>query len=297
MSALDCLTKLSTTSVFDAELQFCLVSDSKIPYKIDGTTARPNTIADFVGVEEIANCENLDKYAGLGISVQASKVCAIDVDKCFKKSNDFNSIDNRGRDIYDRFKDHSYCEFSFSGTGLRILFRSSLIEKYSLDYYIKNEKSQIEYYQPSTSFRYVTLTGNVLSDHFGVCDDKIVKQFLDDYMKKPVVAKTPVSVTDKETRSLDTLLARTKYLYLTNSMFQNLWFGQAPGSGRDESERDFQILSFLYENVTQNKEMLMQLFESSPYFKSKDSKHLNKWNYQDKRYFNYVYEQIQRRKI
>ena len=142
MSALDCLVKLSTTTVFPAGFQFCLVSDSKIPYKMDGVTARPNIVTDFVGIEEIANCENLDEYAGLGISVQASKVCAIDVDKCFKKPNDFDSIDNRGRDIYDRFKDYSYCEFSFSGTGLRILFRSSLIEKYSLDYYIKNEKNQ-----------------------------------------------------------------------------------------------------------------------------------------------------------
>lgn len=294
MSAIDCLQRLSNTSLIGINLKYCLVNEKKLPYKIDGTLAKPNDIADFVELDEILLCSELENYAGIGISIQASKVCAIDVDKCFSNANDFRSIDIRGRDIYDRFKEFSYSEFSFSGTGLRILFNASLIENYSQNYYIKNEKAKIEYYQPSSSFRYVTLTGNVLSDNFSHCEDEILKRFLDDYMKKTESVKNPVSVKDYEKKTFEQLWPRVKYLYLKNSLFQNLWFGKAPGSGKDESERDFQILSCLYENVTQDKMNIKEIFEVSPYFKSKDQKHINKWEYQENRYFNYIYDQIKK---
>ena len=42
--------------------------------------------------------------------------------------------------------------------------------------------------------------------------------------------------------------------------------------------------------------LLKQIFEASPYFKTKDSKHIFKWNYQEGRYFNYVYDMIRRTK-
>ena len=48
---------------------------------------------------------------------------------------------------------------------------------------------------------------------------------------------------------------------MKNSTFQDLWFGVAPGSGKNESELDFQLLAMIFENITQNEEQLKALFE------------------------------------
>ena len=85
---------------------------------------------------------------------------------------------------------------------------------------------------------------------------------------------------------------KLRYEYLKNPIFQDLWFSIAPGSGKDESERDFQIISYIYEHITKNKTEVKEMFESSPYFKSKDAKHINKWNYDNYRYFDYIWSHL-----
>lgn len=300
MSALETLANICNTKLINADnLRFCLVSSDKKPYKIDDTLARPNHIEDFVPIEMLIRHE-LNTYAGIGISIQASKIFAIDIDHCFSKAFDVSSADKRATDILKRFEKYAYCEFSFSGTGLRILFKENIIANYTLTYYIKNESCGIEFYQPTSSFRYVTVTGKAIADN-DICEYKtelssIVKKFLDDYMLRPIQKSYKIKTSIEETRSFEELLKLTKVLYFKNSTFQNLWFSQAPGSGKDESERDYHILSLLYENITQDKNMIKQLFETSPYFKSKDSKHIFKWTYQEGRYYNYVYDMIRRSK-
>ncbi len=296
MTALECITKISNTNLIYSNLKYCFVTSNKLPVRYDGVLAKPNKIDDFVDLDILLD-NDLTTYAGVGISIQASKICAIDVDKCFLIPNDINSISEIGKDILEMFKDIAYCEFSFSGTGLRILFRMPLIENYSDKYYIKNSNKGIEYYQPSNSYRYVTVTGNVIYDNnIDNYNINILYEFLNKYMKKQEIIKSVVNNIDT-TSSYEQLLKKVKYKYLTDCEFQELWFSKAPGSGKDESERDFHILVYLYENITQNKEMIKKLFESSSYFKSKDNKHLNKWEYQDYRYFEYMYKQIIRRKI
>ena len=87
-------------------------------------------------------------------------------------------------------------------------------------------------------------------------------------------------------------MKRVRSLYLTNLEFQDLWFGEAPGSGSNESQLDFHLIAMLMRNVTRDREMLIEIFEASPYFKTKDWKHVNKWNYNNHRYFNYIYDHI-----
>ncbi len=294
MNVIDTIERISKTILPNENLKFCFVTSDKKPVKIDGAIARPNCESDFVSFEDLFQCTNIDSYAGLGISIQASKICAIDVDHCFSIANDIESADERAKKILETFKD-AYCEFSFSGTGLRVLFRSALIDHYSDTYYVKNERVQIEYYQPSHSFRYVTVTGNKITDGIikEIESDRLYS-FLDEFMKKPERKKYSASTTSDETRSFEQLQNLVKYHYFKNNLFQNLWFGQAPGSGKDESERDYAIIVFLFENVTQDKTLLKQLFESSPFFKSKDYHHQHKWTNQDFRYYNYIYDQIRR---
>lgn len=297
MKAIEVIEKISNTSLIGFDLKYCLVDTNKHPYKLDNTPARPNKVEDFVDFDKLIESEYLDKFAGIGISIQASEICAIDVDHCFTKPNDVTSGDERAKYFLNLFKDLAYCEFSFSGTGLRIIFKQPLIENYSENYYIKNEKYGIEYYQPSKSFRYVTLTGNVIYDNKINKDLDFVskiKEFLNKFMLRQI-NKIVVKTTSKETRTYEELMKLVKKAYLKDITFQNLWFNSAPGSGKDESERDYHLVCYLYENITQDKDLLKQIFETSPFFKTKDKKHIYKWNYNNFRYFNYLYDNIERR--
>ena len=297
MKARDVIQRLLDKSIIKSDLRYCLVDENKHPFKIDTTPARPNVIEDFVNFETLKNSENIDVYAGIGISIQASNVSAIDVDKCFSIPNDINSGDERAKYFLDLFKDDAYCEFSFSGTGLRIIFKQPLIENYSDKYYIKNEKYKLEYYQPNKSYRYVTVTGNCINDKN--IDESCnltnkIYEFLDKYMKRPVLT-LKVNTEEVETRTYEELMKLVKVKYLKDIIFQNLWFNNAPGSGKDESERDYHLVVYLYQNITQDKDLLKKIFESSPFFKSKDNKHVYKWNYNNFRYFNYIYNNVKGR--
>ena len=296
MNVIDIIDRLSKTSVISMNLRYCLVNVNKQPFRIDGLPARPNNVDDFVEFDELLNCDKLDKYAGIGISIQASNICAIDVDHCFAIANNLNSADERAKYCLELFKDIAYCEFSFSGTGLRILFNASIIDNYSDKYYIKNEKYSIEYYQPSKSFRYVTLTGNVIADNYqrsqNNIDDKL-KLLLNKYMVRQFTEHKVQTMTS-ENRSFEELMKIVKYHYRTDITFQNLWFTNAPGSGKDESERDYHLVAYLYENITQDHDLLKQIFEESTFFKTKDSHHIYKWTAQNGRYYEYLYNNIRR---
>lgn len=292
MSAIETLDRLSSTTLLDSNLKFCFVKQNKLPVRIDGVPARINIVEDFVDFTTLLDCEKIGDYAGVGISVQASNVCAIDIDKCCSIPNELSLLSDSAKDILNMFSTKTYCEFSFSGTGIRILFQRFLDEEYSKKYYIKNSSNGIEFYQPSRSFRYVTVTGNTISNlPISKIADETIYSFLNKYMIKPVKEKRIIT-TKSETRSFSQLLLLAKYLYMTNSKFQELWFEKAPGSGKNESERDFQLIAMIFENITQDKSMIKQIFEESIFFKTKDSKHIYKWENQDFRYFNYVYNYI-----
>ena len=120
-----------------------------------------------------------------------------------------------------------------------------------------------------------------------------IQSFLDKYMLKTIRYKKKV-IANYSGLSEEKIFKKVKILYLNDSRFQDLWFGKAPGSGKNESELDYELLARLYENITDDENILLKIFESSPYFKSKDFKHMRKWENQNKRYYYYIYEQIKR---
>ena len=298
MGALDTLERIvENDNLYNYPFRYCLVGDDKIPYSLNGSRAHPNMGEDFCSLEDLSQSSNLLKYAGIGISVIESKICAIDVDKCFKTPFVVDSIDERGKDIMEMFKDKAYIEFSFSGKGLRILFSVDNIPNYSEKYYIKNDKNHIEYYQPGNTARYVTLTGQVIFNNSlsKMTNLDTVYEFLNKYMVRPKTFAKPRlndDLTGNNDLSLNDLLKKVKSLYLKDIEFQELWFGQAPGSGKNESQLDYHLLVILYNKIVEDKEKLRQLFEASPYFSTKDKKHLNKWYYGNYRYFEYMYERL-----
>lgn len=292
------LNILQTNNQDLLDLRYCLVDKNKLPYTINGVLARSNHSEDFVNFNQLVDAMDsleTDSYKGVGASIQASNICAIDVDHCFKEPFDINSGDERAHSLIEMFKTKAYIEFSFSGTGLRILFKSNVIDNYSEKYYIKNKNNSIEFYQPNNSYRYVTITGKyIYNNGINALLDETLLIFLDKYMKKTVRVRVALETDEIETRSYDDLMKKVKCRLLKDYNFQDLWFTKAPGSGKDESERDYHLISYLYENITRDQSLIKQIFESSEFFKTKDRKHVNKWVNQDYRYFNYLYDVIRR---
>lgn len=286
------------------DFAYCLVGSTKIPYTCEGRNAKPNDKNSFCNGLDLVSSRYLDKLAGVGISIQFSNVCAIDVDGCFSVPFDINSADDRAKDIIDLFKDLAYIEFSFSGKGLRIIFKNNGTPKdYEVKYYTKNSKTRCEYYYPQSSARYVTLTGRTIKnncieltkdeDEFNLLNT--LQIFFDKYMKREtpsVKVSTGELFIHIDNRSVEELMKKVRLLYLKDVAFQNAWFMKAPGSGSNESETDCLILSKLYDNITKDKEKIRIIFESSKYFKSKDYKHIYKWNHNDHKYYDGIYNKL-----
>ena len=202
---------------------------------------------------------------------------------------DLSSADGRAQDIINIFGEATYIEFSFSGTGLRILFKAAPIAEYESKYYIKNSKTHCEYYFPQGSSRYVTITGrSIIYTTINYVPDTVLKVFLDTYMLRPRRIDA-TSVREPIEGDIDNLILH--YLR-SNKSFQDNWFDKAPGSGSNESERDFFLLKFIFENITNDRDKAKEVFESSPFFQSNDRKHKYKWERSDNRYFNYLYNVI-----
>lgn len=300
MTALDVLENiLCDDNLKSFNFKYCLVNQDKIPFTNNNQVARPNYNEDFVDLFDL-NVDNLINYRCLGISIQASKVCAIDIDHCVNTPFDKTTINDKALKIIESFKNCAYIEFSFSGTGIRIFFIGDNNPDYDNLYYTKNTKLGIEYYRPEGNARYVTITGksiysNKIERLTGENYTSLIK-FLNFNMKRSSILRQKTFEDIKDDRSIDELLKITKSKYLSDYIFQDLWFSQAPGSGKDESERDYHLIAYIFENITQDKNKVKLLFESSPFFKSKDHKHICKWNAQDFRYYNYVYDNIRRKK-
>lgn len=287
MTALDVINNLRTNVyLLDAELKYCYVNQDKVPYN-GPCLARPNNCEDFLFFDDL-DLTYAEKYAGLGISIQASHICAIDVDHCFASPFDLTSADDRAMDILRIFED-TYVEFSFSGTGMRIFFTASPIANYSTRFYIKNSKTQCEYYFPEGSFRYVTVTGRIINPKpLFYYSFEGLEPFLVKYMLRPQRSEigTNFEPIQGDIKSI------VRHYLRSDKSFQDNWFDKAPGFGSNESERDFFLVEFIFEHITRNKEQIKEIFESSPFFKSKDWRHQLKWKRNEFRYFEYLYQVI-----
>lgn len=297
MSAVDTLINIvNNQHLSEYPFRYCLATDLKVPYTVKNKIAHPNISRDFVDLDTLIQCNSLDKYDAIGISVQCSNICAIDVDKCFSKKFDISSGDERAKDVIQMFKDKAYIEFSYSGKGLRILFLGENIDNYSDKYYIKNTKTGCEYYQPKNSARYVTLTGKCIHDNslYLLRDMTLVYEFLEKYMKKPEIKEVKIANKNDE-KSLDALMKIVRKHYNLHHEFQELWFNEEHYLINDlsqESDTDFKLLRYLYSHVTQDEELLRLVFEQSPYFKSKDLLHEKKWYNNNYRYYKYMYQHL-----
>lgn len=290
MKAIEVIKNLSETAIVNENFKYCFMSHSKVPFTKNFEKVKVNKKDCFCKFHDLLESKYISSFEGVGISINESKVCAIDIDKCVSEPFNLDSINDFALEVINLFSD-TYVEFSFSGKGIRILFYSDEILDYEKKYYIKNSSSNLEFYRPEGSNRYVSLTGKfILNNQISHIKLNKVIKFLEKYMRRKLIK---IEKLEKlEEKPLDLLMKKVKYLLLTNGDFQDVWYTKAPGSNKDESERDFRLIKTLYSKITRNSEQIKKIFEQSEFFQSKDKKHIDKWTQSNYRYYYYILNKI-----
>lgn len=263
---------------------FCTHKDKKPTH---GT--KPGQLDTFFSFEDaLKNLED-DSEQRLGIGIFGA-LCGIDIDKCIDEDG---NMAQTAKDIINMFPE-AYIEYSFSGNGLHLLFLSKEQHKDEDTYYCKPSQKYlksigitdvkgIEFYQGMTDHRYFTVTGKVFKQQETqqAVEGDVILSFLEKYMKRPPMAAVPVEVTELDS-SDDEDKAWARFGYKTDEAFRNFYDTTlAPSgtkSGEDESAMDLGFLCILAKWCNRNPKVMEYIFEKSPYFLSKDGKHLNKWN-------------------
>ena len=252
-----------------------MVDGKKLPFNPrTGDYAKSNDKSTFSSFKVALN--NLYKYekknekneilGGLGLGIFEG-YSAIDIDHCIDDNGVINAV---AQDIIDYCQ--SYTEYSPSGKGIRIIFKTDTkINKQT--HYIKNSNLGLEIYISDNTNKYVTITGNTcISSEINTLN---IDYILNKYMKK-----------EKKNDIIDTFLNK-------DSKFKELWNSNASGFGGNESETDCALISKLMFYFQNDKDLVEQYFIQSPYYKSKDEAHKDKWERQDYRegIYNLTYKQ------
>ncbi len=233
-----------------------LTEKGKVPFNVlTGQGAKSNDPSTFVSypillqhIHKYLKIENGKQLGGVGLGIFRG-YSAVDIDHCVDEQG---NISEMARDIIDFCQ--SYTEYSPSGTGIRIIFKTQVkIDK--SQYYINNSNLGLEIYISDNTNKFVTITGNKLSgDTINEID---IQPLLNKYMKKGQF-------------NIDKVLAKDEKLAA-------LWNKQAPGSHKDESETDAALCCKLAYYLKNDENEVKRYFEMSPYFQSKDTQHKKKW--------------------
>ena len=241
-----------------------LTDKGKIPYNSStGTMAKSNDRTTFhpyaVALQALPRYLSFNEEGratgGIGLGI-FNGYSAIDIDHCI---NDRGEVSDLARDIIDYCA--SYTEYSPSGKGIRIIFKTDT-ELDKSKYYINNSKNGLEIYISDNTNKYVTITGDVM---YPANIAKIdIKYILNKYMLKdvtrPVVEETTFEIA-----------------HYSDAKLNELWNTKAPGSGSNESELDLALCGKLAYYLKGDFSAIDKAFRSSPYYKSKDNDHLAKW--------------------
>lgn len=229
---------------------------SKVPYSPNGGMARSNDRNTFSSFT--FTLSRLAGFDGIGIGM-FDGFGGIDIDRCIDENG---VLSDEADDILSHID--SYVEFSPSGRGLHIYFRTSF--KYdTTKYYQKTDK--VEMYLSGQTYRFLTVTGHPFGTPKEIREvpDSELQYVLDTYMKKST--SLPKELPQE---------GISQWL-VADAKLHDLWYSKAPGAGADESNRDLALCSKLAWYTNGDKSEMDRLFRLSPYFRSKDKAHVEKW--------------------
>lgn len=276
------------------EGKFCL-HENKIPKKKRYSrlyNASPDKEQDFSSYQSILRDYESIKNDKIGVGIGIfDSLCGIDLDNCF---NEQGKLSDLAIDILKRM--NSYTEKSLSGKGLHIYFKMKPEEQIEIDkekYYNKMNENQLqtngfkgtkglEVYQGTIDNRYLTLTGNkfLKIDELKEISRDELQQILDKYMKRP---ENPFQRNNSSIDYSNINIEGRNFLQealerKTDDRLLQLWNETPSGKGGNESETDQALMNKLAYYCNNDETLMIQAFESSPYFQQKDDYHLKKWN-------------------
>ena len=240
---------------------FWCVRKNKIPYNPQtGQKAKPNQAATFGTYKEA--CAVVDQYDGLGVLVKDG-LSAVDIDNCYD-----GKLSPLAAEVIDYFG--SYAEYSPSGKGIRIIFRSPNPITYDKGrYYTKNSKQGLELYLSGIDTRYVTVTGDTLNGFETVrtLTEREILNFAEKHMKRPEKAAekpapAPVGLSTKEI--LDKA-SRAR----NGQSFDALFGGQWEGRYQSHSEADQAFCNMLAFWCGRDTEQMDTIFRASGLYRHK----------------------------
>lgn len=249
----------------------------KKPLKANGYFAKPNDLNDWIPYNDIV--ASLKQNEGIGILLNG-KLCCIDIDHCINDNIISNDVAN---DLIELLK--SYTEQSQSGTGIHILFYVDIEEQNQIDYdkFMHHSKS-IEFYCGTRTTRYICLTGNRINDYdIKQINFDVVMQILEKYCKRPQqIIESKADAQQINNIVVNDPMNDAEFLKIglsKDSELQQLCNDTAHTYNDNESEssQDIKLFNKLAYWCNCNRDLMIQAFEGTPYFKTKDKKHLDKW--------------------
>ena len=231
---------------------------TKVPYT-PGTTRRANVKipATFTAFETAASATG---YDGIGIRV-CGRIVGIDLDHCMEDGK----LLPWAQEIVDCFGS-TYTEVSPSGTGIRIF--CLLPDGFIYDtqtYYIK--KGDIEVYIPGHTNRFLTITGNALTENDVVETAESLVWLLDTYMRRPTPPTPAVAVPGVSYLSDDKVIAKASAAK-NGEKFRRLWDGDINGY-KSQSEADAALVATLAFWCSGDKAQMDRLFRHSALMRDK----------------------------
>ena len=191
---------------------------------------------------------------GIGILVNG-KIVGIDLDHCLEDGK----LLPWAKEITDRFAD-TYIEVSPSGTGIRIfcLLPDGFIYDTAV-YYIKH--GDIEVYIPGHTNRFLTVTGNALTDTDVVETAEALTWLLDTHMLRPTPPTPAVDVPSESYLSDEDVIIKAASAK-NGAKFTRLWNGDTTGY-KTHSEADAALLAILAFWCSGDKAQMDRLFRQS----------------------------------
>lgn len=231
---------------------------TKIPFKVDGSLAKSNSITDFTDFETA--CKLSVGYSGIGLGI-FNGYSAVDIDNCIANGE----LSPMAKEIVDTLK--SYTEISPSGNGIRILFKTDNFEFDKTLYYIHNAKIGLEIYVFGATNKYVTVTGNAINGYGIENCNETLPAILNRYMLREIPVTKNISVSKQKSYLSDESVIKKATLSLGDK-FTNLWNGVLP-DGKSQSEANMALASYLAFWCSGDIEQMDRLFRKSGLMRDK----------------------------
>jgi uncharacterized protein (DUF927 family) len=235
---------------------------TKVPYNpqnIERAKSNdPETFKSFDYVEDAILGGYID---GMGIRV-SNGFSAIDIDHCVTDG----LLSDAAIDICTTMK--SYTEKSPSGSGVRVIFKTSDFEFDKEKYYIKNPNNGIEIYVEGVTNRFVTITGNTVYG-YPICENpEALQQILDKYMLRPP-KKSSKSNFDTETHIVSLSEDQILNKAMQNYNFSSLFNGNMTAYNNDHSSADLALCNMLAFWTGKDPNKIDSLFRKSALMRDK----------------------------